>query len=105
MRRPSDEGPGGAPPGGGGSDAGRRGPDSEYPTSPRGGGKAAAASIAVDPGLDGGDLSPGTVLGKYQIVQRLGVGGMGSVYEAIHTGIAKSVALKTMSPQLAADPR
>ena len=51
------------------------------------------------------DLAPGTVLGKYRIVSRLGVGGMGSVYQAVHTGIAKSVALKTMSPQLAGDPR
>ncbi|HEY0707698.1 MAG TPA: serine/threonine-protein kinase, partial [Polyangia bacterium] len=51
------------------------------------------------------DLKPGTVLGKYRIVERLGSGGMGSVYRAVHTGIAKAVALKTMSPQLAADPR
>jgi serine/threonine protein kinase len=106
MRRPSDEGPGGKPPGPSGplTPAGRRGPDSEYPTAPRAG-KAAVAPVAIEPGVDAGDLSPGTVLGKYQIVQRLGVGGMGSVYEAVHTGIAKAVALKTMSSQLAADPR
>jgi serine/threonine protein kinase len=50
-------------------------------------------------------LDPGTMLGKYQIVYRLGSGGMGSVYEAIHTEIAKPVALKTLSPRLASEPR
>ena len=52
-----------------------------------------------------GMLRPGVVLGKYQIVSSLGSGGMGSVYEAIHTGIGKPVALKTMSASLANDPR
>ena len=35
----------------------------------------------------------------------LGSGGMGAVYEAVHTGIGKPVALKTMSAALATDPR
>ena len=52
-----------------------------------------------------GDLQQGVVLGKYQIVRRLGAGGMGSVYEAVHTHIGKSVALKTMNPALTSDPR
>src|SRR5687768_8824300 len=52
-----------------------------------------------------GMLRPGVVLGKYQIVRPLGAGGMGSVYEAVHTGIGKPVALKTMSASLANDPR
>jgi hypothetical protein len=52
-----------------------------------------------------GDLHAGVVLGKYQIVRRLGAGGMGSVYEAVHTHIGKSVALKTMNPALTSDPR
>jgi serine/threonine protein kinase len=47
---------------------------------------------------------PGTVLGKYQIVQRLGSGGMGSVYEAIHRDISKPVALKTLAARLASEP-
>jgi serine/threonine protein kinase len=63
------------------------------------GGRAAPSVESSD------QIAPGTVLGKYRIVERLGTGGMGSVYKAVHTGIAKSVALKTMSPQLAADPR
>jgi eukaryotic-like serine/threonine-protein kinase len=50
-----------------------------------------------------GDLHPGAVLGKYKIVKRLAGGGMGAVYEAVHTGIAKPVALKTINAALAAD--
>jgi serine/threonine protein kinase len=53
---------------------------------------------------DDADLLPGMVLGKYQIVQRLGSGGMGSVYEAIHRDISKPVALKTLAARLASEP-
>ena len=45
------------------------------------------------------------MLGKYQIVRLLGQGGMGAVFEAVHTGIGKAVAIKTMNPALASDPR
>jgi serine/threonine protein kinase len=107
MGRSSDDSRGGRA--SGGPDSGRSGDplvDSQFPTPARGGAGrgAVAAAAADDPGATS-DLAPGTILGKYQIVQRLGVGGMGSVYEAVHTGIAKAVALKTMSPQLAADNR
>src|SRR3954471_11571982 len=49
-------------------------------------------------------LVPGTMLGKYQIVRHLGSGGMGAVYEGIHTEIGKSVAIKTLNPEIAAMP-
>ena len=74
------------PPGGGG------GP-------PSGSGNSGPRLIADDAGL-----LPGMVLGKYQIVQRLGSGGMGSVYEAVHRDIAKPVALKTLAARLASEP-
>src|SRR6476646_4742869 len=48
-------------------------------------------------------LAPGTCLGKYQVVRLLGEGGMGAVYEGVHVGIGKKVALKVMSPALAAN--
>src|ERR1043165_982084 len=50
-------------------------------------------------------LAPGTVLGKYNIVRLLGAGGMGAVYEATHTEIGKKVAIKVLSPLIAAVPR
>jgi serine/threonine protein kinase len=53
---------------------------------------------------DDAALLSGMVLGKYQIVKRLGGGGMGTVYEAVHRDIAKPVALKTLSARLASEP-
>ena len=49
-------------------------------------------------------LAAGTVLGKYSIVKLLGAGGMGAVYEATHTEIQKRVAIKVLSPLIAAVP-
>ncbi|HMF42285.1 MAG TPA: serine/threonine-protein kinase [Polyangia bacterium] len=57
--------------------------------------------------LGGGGAWPiaaGTMLGKYQIVRLVGEGGMGAVYEGLHAEIGKRVAIKVMSPALAAIP-
>src|SRR5262245_4850446 len=45
----------------------------------------------------------GRRIGKYEIVALLGSGGMGHVYEAIHTGIGKRVAIKFVDPERARD--
>jgi serine/threonine protein kinase len=91
MRAPNERGtgPGGAPNPPSGSE--------RVPTTPRSG---TDPRQAVD-----GSLPPGTMLGKYQIIRMLGQGGMGAVFEAVHTGIGKAVAIKTMNPALATDPR
>ena len=52
----------------------------------------------------GSTLAAGTCLGKYRVVRLVGEGGMGAVYEGIHLAIGKKVAIKIMSPELAANP-
>lgn len=49
-------------------------------------------------------LPAGAELGKYRIVRLLGAGGMGAVYEATHKEIGKHVAIKVLSPVVAAIP-
>jgi serine/threonine-protein kinase len=42
--------------------------------------------------------------GKYRILRCIGVGGMGSVYEAVHEGLGTRVAVKVLLSQLAQVP-
>ncbi len=42
-------------------------------------------------------------LGKYEIIEELGHGGFGTVYKATDTALSRTVALKILHPQLAAD--
>jgi len=50
-------------------------------------------------------LQSGTRLGPYEIVERLGAGGMGEVYRARDTRLSRSVAIKVLPDAFAADPR
>jgi serine/threonine-protein kinase len=47
-------------------------------------------------GIISGVLPTATALGQYEIKQWIGAGGMGDVYEAVHTGLHRPVAIKTL---------
>ncbi|MGE0785775.1 MAG: protein kinase [Sandaracinaceae bacterium] len=60
--------------------------------------------------LDGGPLEDlpdpllaRTIAGRYVITERIGAGGMGTVYRARHEVVGRDVAIKFLSPDLAAD--
>ena len=46
-----------------------------------------------------------TQLGSYQVLERIGSGGMGNVYKAVHVGLDRQVALKILPTQYARNPR
>jgi tetratricopeptide (TPR) repeat protein/tRNA A-37 threonylcarbamoyl transferase component Bud32 len=76
------------------------------PTSTKPAGESAAA-----PPVNQTSLSPsarpdpfvGRVLSHYRLEQQLGAGGMGVVYKATDLKLGRAVAIKLLSPQLAAD--
>src|SRR5512139_861832 len=47
-------------------------------------------------------LEPGARLGPYEVVERIGAGGMGEVYRAHDTRLDRDVAIKLLSSHLAA---
>src|ERR1700676_5498474 len=49
-------------------------------------------------------LTPGTILGQYEIRSPLGAGGMGEVYRAHDTRLDREVAIKGLPESLTADP-
>ena len=48
-------------------------------------------------------VAPGTRLGPYEVVSLVGAGGMGEVYKARDTRLDRTVAIKILPPELAAD--
>jgi len=68
-------------------------------------GAAAGPEPQTSVSPDDEELAPGTVVGqRYRVLRKLGHGGMGCVYEAVHITIEKPVALKVLHPAFAADP-
>ncbi len=49
-------------------------------------------------------LTPGTILGQYEIRSPLGAGGMGEVYRAHDTPLDREVAIKVLPESFASDP-
>jgi hypothetical protein len=50
------------------------------------------------------NITPGTMLGPYEIVVLIGAGGMGEVYRAKDARLGREVAIKVLPPSFAADP-
>jgi len=50
------------------------------------------------------ELTPGTAVGEYRVLRKLGDGGMGSVYAGEQPTIGKRVAIKVLAPHCASEP-
>src|SRR5258705_8434518 len=50
------------------------------------------------------EIEPEEMVGEYAIEQRIGKGGMGTVYAAMHPVIGKRVAIKVIRRELCANP-
>src|SRR5262245_28721689 len=62
-------------------------------------------SPTIVPAEEAPTLPPGTMLaGRYQIVDLIGLGGMGAVYKAFDRQLTRLVALKTILPEMAGTP-
>jgi serine/threonine-protein kinase len=51
------------------------------------------------------ELSPGRMVGEYRIEGKLGEGGFGAVYKAVHPLIGKTAAVKVLNRQYSANPQ
>src|SRR5688572_5706493 len=70
-------------------------PGVAYPAASR-----AAAALTLGAPAAGGEVG---TLGPYRVVRELGRGAMGAVYLALDTRLDRSLALKVMLPEVAAD--
>jgi serine/threonine-protein kinase len=52
-----------------------------------------------------GDLAPGLTVGEYRVEGKLGEGGFGAVYRAVHPLIGKMAAIKVLHKQFSSNPQ
>lgn len=53
-----------------------------------------------------GEMTRGTLFaGRYEIIEKLGTGGMGKVYRAFDRRIKEELAIKALKPEIATDKR
>ena len=64
----------------------------------------AQTSFLAQPAVQPKELAIGSRLGPYEILARIGAGGMGDVYQASDTKLGRSVAIKVLPPALVDEP-
>lgn len=69
------------------------------------GGKDARTAYPRTGQPDLAELAPGTVVGEFCIERKLGQGGMGTVYGAVHPVIGKRGAIKVLLEELCRDQK
>jgi len=65
---------------------------------------AGVDTLDVGPSVRALHIVPGTMVGEYEVTDRIGAGGMGAVFAAIHPRIHKKAAIKVLRRDLARDP-
>ena len=79
------------------------GDDTEVTLNPAPEGELTATTRVPITARDDDDFPPDTPIGEYRIAKRIGHGGMGVVYEAVHPLIGKRAAVKILKKELCTD--